>query len=168
MAVVASRDAGLRAESLGATLLQLRAPGMPARQLERAASALVRDARVPVLVNSRVDVALAAGAAGVHLPALDISPADARRLLGADATVSRAVHTPAEAAGAGGADLLVAGPVYATPTHPGADPLGFAGLSAIVAAAAVPVLAIGGVDAARAAEVMAAGAAGYAAIRAFR
>ena len=167
MAIVPSWRSGLEAVRRGASMLQLRSPGARARDLEAEAMELVRRCRVPVLVNSRIDIALAAGAAGVHLPAHDVGCQDARRLLGPGRTIGRSVHSAEEAARALGADLLVAGPVFPTPSHPGAALLGMEGLAAVAAASPVPVLAIGGVDAERAQACLRAGAAGYAAIRAF-
>jgi thiamine-phosphate pyrophosphorylase len=119
-----------------------------------------------LFVNDRVDVALAARAAGVQLRADSLDVADARTL-GPAWLVGRSVHSLGEAAAAqaAGADYLLAGPVFATATHPGATPLGLEGLRA-VAVAGAPVIAIGGVTPERIAEVRAAGAWGVAAIRA--
>ena len=167
MALVASAEAGLRAAAGGATVVRLRAPGLTLREQEAEAARLVRDCPVPVLVTSRVDLALAAGAAGVHLPEGDLPVAAVRRLA-PDLAVGVSVHDP-DAAGAAarqGPDYLLFGPVWATPTHPGTLPVGIEALRAVVAAAApVPVLAVGGVDGAHAERVMRAGAAGWAAIR---
>lgn len=170
MAIVAAAADGAAALARGATLIQLRIPGAGARSLETEARALIATAHVPVLVSSRCDVALAVGAYGVHLPESDLPVADARSLLGPDRLLGRSVHSPdaARAAAAEGADYLVYGPVYATASHPGAAPAGIEALREVCSAVSVPVLAIGGVDGARAAEVMAAGAGGYAAIAAFR
>jgi thiamine-phosphate pyrophosphorylase len=123
-----------------------------------------------VLVRGRPDLALATGAAGVNLPEADLPVSAVRTLLGPDRLVGRSVHSLAASleAGAAGADFVIFGPVFPTPTHPGRPGLGLAALAEAARASAVPVLAIGGVDAARGAECLAAGAAGYAAIRHFQ
>lgn len=121
---------------------------------------------VRLFVNDRLDVALATGADGVQLGAGSLDVAEARRL-GPSWLVGRSVHAVADAraARAAGADYLLAGPVFATATHPGATPLGLDGLGAIVAAG-LPVIAIGGVTLERIPALRAAGAWGAAAIRA--
>lgn len=123
-------------------------------------------AAVRLFVNDRLDVALAVNADGVQLSAHSLGVTDARRLR-PSWLVGRSVHdvAGAEDARAAGADYLVAGPVYATLTHPGAPPLGLDGLRAI-AAAGLPVIAIGGVTAGQIGELRRAGAWGVAAIRA--
>ena len=149
-------------------MLQLRAPADSTAYLEREGARLVKSSRVPVLVSSRCDVALAMGAAGVNLPERDISVEDARRLLG-DRIVGRSVHSIAAAREAEreGADFVIFGPVWPSPSHPGHDPQGLDALAAVARAVRLPVLAIGGVDTDRARQCLAAGAAGYAAIRMF-
>lgn len=119
-----------------------------------------------LFVNDRLDVALATGADGVQLRTGSLDVADARAL-GPEWLIGRSIHTPAEAAAAraAGADYLLAGPVFATATHPGAAPLGLEGVRAL-AAVGLPVIAIGGVTAERIADLRAAGAWGVAAIRA--
>jgi thiamine-phosphate pyrophosphorylase len=169
MAVVSTADAGMKAVAQGTTVLQLRAPANSTADLEREAARLVKSSPVPVLVSSRCDVALAIGAAGVNLPERDISVADARRLLG-DRIVGRSVHSVAAAREAEreGADFVIFGPVWPSPSHPGRDSQGLEALSAVARAVRLPVLAIGGVDAERARQCLDAGAAGYAAIRMFQ
>lgn len=169
MAVIASADQARRALARGATVLQLRAPQLTARALEEQARELVALSTVPVLVSSRCDVALASGAAGVNLPELDITVAEARRLLG-DRIVGRSVHSIEAARDAEheGADFVIFGPVWPSPSHPGRDPQGVKALAAVARAVRVPVLAIGGVDSERARQCLEAGAAGYAAIRMFQ
>jgi len=121
---------------------------------------------VRLFVNDRLDVALAAGADGVQLGAGSLDLAEARRL-GPSWLVGRSVHAVADAhaARAAGADYLLAGPVFATATHPGAPPLGLDALGAIIAVG-LPVIAIGGVTIAGIPALRAAGAWGAAAIRA--
>jgi thiamine-phosphate pyrophosphorylase len=170
MAVIESAAAGLRAAERGATHLLLRMPAAEARTQYRELIMLVKEAPLPVLARGRSDLALAAGAAGVNLPEGDITIAGARSLLGPARLVGRSVHSLASAsrAAAEGADFVIFGPVFPTPTHPGSPGLGLAALGEVVRAIAIPVLAIGGVDGARSAECLAAGAAGHAAIRQFQ
>ena len=170
MALVDSAAAVPTALARGATILQLRIPGVPGRAYEKEARAVIPTAIVPVLVSSRVDVALAVGAAGVHLPESDIPVAGARRLLGRDRLVGRSVHSPeaAAAAAAEGADYLIFGPVFETSSHAGRPAAGLDTLREVCRAVSVPVLAIGGVDFDRGEECVRAGAAGFAGITAFR
>jgi thiamine-phosphate pyrophosphorylase len=123
---------------------------------------------VRLFVNDRLDVALAVGggAAGVQLHAGSLAPEDARRLE-PRWWIGKSVHdlAEAEAARAEGADYLLVGPVFPTPTHPERPALGLDRLAAIAALGA-PVIAIGGVTAENAKAVRAAGAHGAAAIRA--
>lgn len=137
--------------------------------LARAARALLPPPAA-LLVNGRLDVALAAGADGVHLPAdgLPAAPllAWARRL-GVRSLIGRSTHTLAEVAAARdeGADYVTFGPVFATPGK--GAPVGTAALAA-AARLGVPVLALGGIEPDRVGEALGAGAHGVAAIRAFR
>ena len=169
MAVVASAEAGLEAIKKGATIVQLRAPDLTAREVEREANKLVPMASVPVVVTSRCDVALAAGAAGVNLPERDISVAYARTLMG-HRLVGRSVHSieAAVIAERDGADYVIFGPVWPSPSHPDDKPHGTSALAAVARAVRIPVLAIGGVTVERVEECARAGAAGYAAITLFR
>ena len=169
MAVVDTAAAGLEAAGRGATIVQLRAPLLSIRQLESAAEALVSASPLPVLISSRADVALAAGAAGVNLPETDLPVAAARRLLGPERLVGRSVHSAAAAREAEqqGADYVIFGPVFESPTHAGRRGLGLDALAEVARAVAIPVLAIGGVDPERAADCRRAGAGGFAAISYF-
>ena len=169
MAIVATLDAGLVAASRGATIIQLRMRGATTRELESSAGRLVREAGLPVLISRRIDVAVAAGAAGVNLPEDDLPVAAARRLLGPAALVGRSVHdlSGALAAEASGASFVLFGPVFATPSHPDAPAAGLDALSAVARTLTIPVLAVGGVLSDRVAAVLGAGAAGHAAIRAY-
>lgn len=167
MAIVANADAGLRATER-ATILQLRAPHLSARELEREATTLVNASPVPVLISSRCDVAVAVGAAGVHLPERDVGIEFARGLI-RRGLVGRSVHSldGAKRAQDEGADFVIYGPVWATASHPTDEPVGVEALAWLASSVRVPVLAIGGVSEERIAEVHAAGAAGYAAIGMF-
>jgi thiamine-phosphate diphosphorylase len=168
MAVVASAREGLLAAGR-ATVIQLRSPGLTARELEANAKELVGASPVPVLISSRCDIALASGAAGVNLPERDISVGDARKLLG-QRLVGRSVHSVQSAVDAEreGADFVIFGPVWWSESHTGTAPQGLDALAAVARAVSIQVLAIGGVTADRIAECEAAGAAGYAAIRLFQ
>ena len=121
---------------------------------------------VRLFINDRLDIALAVDAKGVQLTPESLSPEEARRL-SARWWIGRSVHdlAEAEAAQAGGADYLLAGPVFPTATHPDRAPLGLGALREIVGLG-LPVIAIGGVTARNAREVREAGAHGVAAIRA--
>jgi len=167
MALVESAAAGVQAAAQGANLVRLRAPGLSTGVLERELRELVAQVDVPVIATSRIDLALAAGARGVHLVEGDIGLADARRLA-SELVLGSSVHSAEGAAAAArdGADYLLFGPIWSTPSHPDAVGVGLDALRATVAAARpVPVLAVGGVDDARRERVMRAGAAGWAAIR---
>jgi thiamine-phosphate diphosphorylase len=166
MAVVESAEAGLRAAARGATVIQLRAPGLSAREIEREAMRLRAESPVPVLVSSRCDIALAAQLSGVNLPENDIAVADARRLLGDGCWISRSVHTPAAARESAGADLIIFGPVWETPSHPAVRGVGIETLRSLAEGSSIPVIAIGGVTEERIPEVMSV-CAGYAAISRF-
>lgn len=121
---------------------------------------------ISLFVNDRLDVALAAAAAGVQLAA-DSLPVAAARKLRPEWWIGRSVHSvdQARSAQAEGADYLLAGPVYQTATHPDATPLGIEGLRAIVSLGH-PVIAIGGVTPERAQDLARTGVYGVAAIRA--
>jgi thiamine-phosphate pyrophosphorylase len=168
MAVVASASAGLRAADR-ATIIQLRASDMSARALDANANELVAASPVPVLISSRCDIALAAGAAGVNLPERDIAVGDARVLLG-QRLVGRSVHSLEGALRAehDGADFVIFGPVWTSESHADSVPTGVDALAEVAHALHIAVLAIGGVTEKRIAECHAAGAAGYAAIRLFQ
>ncbi len=168
MAVVSSAAGGVRAAPQ-ATVLQLRAPDLTAGELELEAEELVASSPIPVLVSSRCDICLAAGAGGVNLPERDIGVADARALLG-ERLVGRSVHSVEGALQAeqDGADFVIFGPVWSSESHPGAAPAGVGALARVASSVRIPVIAIGGVTRERIAECRAAGAAGYAAIGLFR
>lgn len=136
------------------------------RELYELAVRLSARPTVRLFVNDRLDVAIAADAAGVQLGSAGLQPADARRLT-PDWWIGRSVHSLEEARAArdSGADYLLVGPVYSTTTHPAATPLGIEPI-ADIARLGLPVIAIGGVTPERARDVARAGAYGLAAIRA--
>jgi thiamine-phosphate pyrophosphorylase len=171
--VLADRIASaLQGLAPGSVAIQLRAPGVAGRELltrARAILPVVRAAGQLLLVNDRVDVALAAGADGVHLPSAGIPPMDARRLLGSRALVGVSCHDGPDVIRAlrGGADFATFGPVFDTPSKRAyGAPVGL-GRLAEAASHGLPLLGLGGVDLANAASVMSAGAWGVAAIRAW-
>ncbi len=167
MAIVASAEEGMRAAPR-ATILQLRAPQLTARALEREATDLVAASPLPVLVSSRCDIAIAAGAAGVNLPERDIGLEFARGLI-RRGLVGRSVHSleAAQRAQVEGADFVIFGPIWESASHPGVAPAGVEALAAAARSVSIPVLAVGGVTEERIAECHRAGAAGFAAIRLF-
>jgi thiamine-phosphate pyrophosphorylase len=113
-----------------------------------------------LIVNDRADVALAAGADGVHVGQEDLPLAAARQVVGSDLLVGVSASYPeeAEAADRGGAAYLGFGAMYPTPTKPDAEYAGPAQLAAVKRRVRLPVVAIGGITAANAAEVLGAGA----------
>jgi len=160
-----------------ATLVQLRDKQGSTRAMVEEARALLavfEPKNIPLLVNDRVDVALAAEADGVHIGQDDIAPADARFLLGRRAIIGLSVKTleQAEAAPLDLLDYVAVGGVYGTTSKDNtAAPIGIGGLRAIVEtirarAAHFPICAIAGINAGNAAEVVAAGADGVAVISA--
>jgi thiamine-phosphate pyrophosphorylase len=157
----------------GVHLVQVRErdlEGGPLLALVQACVEAVRQTPARILVNERFDVALAAGAHGVHLRG-DSVPASRIRLIAPRGfLIGRSVHSVAEAVTAdegGGLDYLLFGPVFPTCSKPGAEGTGVASLAAVVRAVRLPVLAIGGVTPATAVRVAQAGAAGFAAIGLF-
>ena len=155
----------------GVDAVQVREKGQPADTvLQAALEACSLASRPVVLINDRVDVALAAGANGVHLPARGLPPSAARRLLPASEgwLVGVSVHSIEEArlAAAAGADYVTYGHIFPTGSKPGLPSRGLDALREVVAAVDVPVLAIGGITAANVGSVLQTGCAGVAVIRA--
>ena len=153
----------------GVTAVQLRAKGattLELLELARTLNAICREAGVPFIVNDRVDVALAAEADGAHVGLIgeeDLSPHDARRLLGPSAIVGVSVGTGQEAhlATSQGASYVSAGPMFATATKDNAGPAaGEALLRSVRAATRVPLVVIGGITPQRSAALYGAGADG--------
>jgi thiamine-phosphate pyrophosphorylase len=156
-----------RAVTGGVDAVQVRGKELGGRALHDLAARVIAAVgdRARVLVNDRVDVALALGAAGVHLPGSGLPVAEARRLVGPERIVGRSVHSEdeARAAEAEGADYLIFGPVFATESKRAyGPPQGLDQLRRVAAAVRVPVCAIGGITPERAGAVRDAGAAGMA------
>ena len=156
----------------GVTCVQLREKACGTREFldeARAVKAVLQGTGVPLIINDRVDVALAVGAEGVHLGQQDMPISDARRLgppgwiIGISAeSVEDAVRAEGE-----GADYVGVSPVFATPTKTDhAPPLGLDGLRRMRAAVKLPLVAIGGIHAGNAREVVRAGADGLAVVSA--
>ena len=156
----------LAAAGGAALALHARGPGLSGLAHHALAVRLAGCPPARLFVNDRLDIALACGAAGVQLGNSSLAPAEARRLC-ADWWIGRSVHDldEARAAQQAGADYLVLGPVYPTPSHPGGLPVDAATLAAVVGLG-LPVIAIGGVTVERASSLKAAGVYGVAAIRA--
>lgn len=156
----------------GARLIQLRdkeATGRDLLDAARACVALTRAADARLIINDRIDVALAADADGVHLGQDDLTVTEARELLGEEKIIGISTHSPDQflAALDTSADYIAIGPVYATTTKENPSPV--VGLDLIRDAASIsdrPIVAIGGITHDRAAEVIAAGATSVAVISA--
>jgi len=172
-AILADPDVGIGAAAIAAigpaAALHVRGRNTSASSLAKSAerfTSLASPAEAAVVINARPDLARAVGAQGVQLGAGDLDPADARKVLG-PGWIGCSVHSLVDARAAidGGADYLLLGSIFETPTHPGATPLGLEQLEA-VAALGCPVIAIGGITPDNAGAVQEAGAWGVAAIRA--
>jgi thiamine-phosphate pyrophosphorylase len=156
-----------QAVAAGVEYIQIRERDLTARELLRLTRSAVADARgsrTSILVNDRADVALAAGAQGVHLRDNSPPPSVFKRL---GLVVAVSCHTAEDVrrAESEGADFVVYGPVFASPGK--GEPLGLKALAEVCAAASIPVFALGGVDAKTAPLCLEAGAAGVAGIRMF-
>lgn len=151
----------------GVTLVQYRAKTASSAEMYAEAlqlKALCDSFNVPLIINDRLDIAMAVGAAGVHLGQDDLPCAAARRILGEDYIIGVSAHNPAEAKAAlqSGADYLGCGAVFGTATKADVQKLGTDGLAAICREKGLPVVGIGGVTADNYREVRAAGADGAA------
>jgi thiamine-phosphate pyrophosphorylase len=149
--------------------IQIREKDLSARallELTLQAVAIARQSATRILVNDRADVAIAAGAHGVHLRSGSISPLLLRPILPNEFLIGVSCHTEDELRRAAGADFAVYGAVFASP---GKGPaIGIGALAAAVRVSPVPVLALGGITWENARECLAAGASGIAAIRLFQ
>jgi len=162
-------QAGVRG---GVTCVQLREKRTTTRAFIEEAlyvKACLNSSGVPLVINDRVDVALAVGADGVHLGQNDMPLDMARALVGTSMVIGVSVESVRDAVAAqrGGADYLGVSPIFATPTKSDtAAPLGLAGLHAIRRAVRLPLVAIGGVNRRNAADVIGSGADGIAVVSA--
>ncbi len=170
--LAARAEAALRGLPPGRVAIHLREKDLGGRELLRLARALRAACHASgqrFLVNDRLDVALACGADGVHLPSAGVPPIDARRLLGPVALVGVSCHGEEDVRRArdGGASYATFGPIHDTPSKRGlGTPLGLDALRA-AARLGLPLVALGGLDARSAPEARAAGAHGVGAIRAW-
>jgi thiamine-phosphate pyrophosphorylase len=163
-AVVSDLETARVAVEGGATVVQLRVKATT-QEIVRAGSGF-RELPAIFVVNDDVEAALELGADGVHLGRDDLG---AERALGAGLLLGASAASVVEAreGEALGATYIGAGPVWATPTKPDADPpIGLEGLAEICRSVSAPVIAIGGVDASNAGDCIRAGAAGVAVVRA--
>jgi thiamine-phosphate diphosphorylase len=147
--------------------LHVRGPGTRGGDLYRIVrglTTLIEDSKASLVVNDRVDVALALGLERVHLGERSLPPATARDLLGGQATLGVSVHDVAGArrAVAGGADYLTVGTIFATASHPERTPTGPSLVEAIRRVARLPLVAIGGITPDRVEAAVASGASGIA------
>jgi thiamine-phosphate pyrophosphorylase len=163
-ATVASAVAG------GVTMVQLRDKTAPGGQLLETARRLktITRGKALLIVNDRVDVAVAAEADGAQLPENGIPTLAARTLTGKYAVLGRSVHNVETAVQAGreGAEFVIAGTIFKSPSKPDVKPVGPGLVTEITNATNLPVIAIGGITAKNAGEVIKAGAAGVAVISA--
>lgn len=153
----------------GVDLVQVREPDLSAARLSQFLRTLFQNvaySRDRIVVNDRLDIALGAGARGVHLPEQGLQVAAARALSGADRLlVGRSVHDVPAAAASRGADYLIAGSVHASRSHPGGRVMGWEGFrDVVVAADGIPVLAIGGLGIGDVEAIVRAGGTGLAAV----
>ena len=155
----------------GITMVQIREKALTGRQLfelARAAAAVTRGTGTKLLLNDRVDIAVAAGADGVHLTGRSIPAEVVRKSFGDDLLIGVSTHSLAEVqnAAVSGADFAVFGPIFATPGK--GEPRGVGQLRmACERTGSFPVLALGGIEDGNIEMVIDAGASGYAAIRSF-
>jgi thiamine-phosphate pyrophosphorylase len=156
----------------GAGCVQLRDKHLDTRAFLAQALALksvLAPRGIPLVINDRIDIALACGAEGVHLGQGDMSPDEARRLLPPEVFIGWSVETPLDIARAASlpVDYLGVSPVFATPTKTDTkEPWGLEGLRIARSMTDLPLVAIGGIHAGNAAEVLGAGADGLAVVSA--
>ena len=156
----------------GVTMVQLREKDCPTGEfitLARALKGALAPHGVPLIINDRVDVALAVDADGVHIGQSDMSYEDARRLLGPDKIIGLSVEnfSDLERANSLEVDYVGISPVYGTPTKSDtAEPFGLEGLRRAVSLSAHPTVAIGGMNATTIGEVMQTGVDGVAVVSA--
>ena len=149
----------------GATMIQLRLPDEGSRTVADAARTLVSAVAVPVVVHGRIDVALASGAAGVHLGVHDVSVADARRISGSDFLIGRSAGTAEDLVRAEGADYVTLGPAFPADRARPTAALGISEFERLTRSSSAPIVAVGGISTATAGDAIRAGACGVALIR---
>lgn len=147
----------------GVDLLQLRAKNLapaPIESLSREMLRVTRDHGIPLIINDHPEIAASIGSEGVHVGQDDDSVARARQIVGPGVIVGKSTHSlsQASAAQAEGADYIGFGPLYATGTKPDYIPVGLRDIAEVHRQVQVPIFCIGGVNQARVAEVIQAGA----------
>lgn len=147
----------------GVDVLQLRAKKLAAGQIERLARLMLpitREHGVPLVINDHLEVADAVGSEGVHVGQDDDAVAKARAVVGSTCFVGKSTHSLAQAVAAQkeGADYIGFGPLYATGTKPDYVPIGLQDIAEVHRLVALPIFCIGGVNAARLDDIIAAGA----------
>lgn len=147
----------------GVDILQLRAKGATAAEVEALARAMLpvtRDLGVPLVINDHPSVAVSVGSDGVHVGQDDDSVARARAVVGPEIFVGKSTHSleQAVAAQVEQADYIGFGPLYATGTKPDYVPIGLQDITTVHELVSLPIFCIGGVNASRAQEILAAGA----------
>lgn len=151
----------------GATSVQVRLKHASPREVVEIARAIVGKVPVPVIVNDRADIALAAGAAGVHVGGADLPVSAIRRFAPADFIIGASLGGDEELANAKDADYVGIGPLFSTDSKDDAGKaIGIEGFRKLAGLSGRPAIAVGGLSAERAAQVMAAGGAGVAVINA--
>jgi thiamine-phosphate pyrophosphorylase len=151
----------------GATSVQVRLKSATPREVVEITRAILSKVSVPVIVNDRADIALAAGAAGVHVGEADLPVTAIRRFAPADFIIGASLGGDAELANAKEADYVGIGPLFTTDTKDDAGKaIGIDGFRKLAALSGRPAVAVGGLSAERAAQVMAAGGAGVAVVNA--
>jgi thiamine-phosphate pyrophosphorylase len=149
----------------GATSVQVRLKSATPREVVEITRAIMIRTSVPVIVNDRADIALAAGAAGVHVGEADLPVAAIRRFAPADFIIGASLGTDAELANAKGADYVGIGPVFGSDSKSDAGgAIGVDGFERLAAMVEVPALAVGGITADRALQITVHGAVGVAVI----
>jgi thiamine-phosphate pyrophosphorylase len=151
----------------GATSVQVRLKDTSARDVVDITRKLVTSVKVPVIVNDRADIALAAGAAGVHLGEADLPVTAIRKFAPDGFIIGASLGVDAELANAKAADYVGIGPIFGTPSKSDAgSAIGVEGFKRLAKLGGLPAVAVGGITPETAAQIMAAGAVGVAAINA--
>jgi thiamine-phosphate pyrophosphorylase len=151
----------------GATSVQIRLKTAPPREVVEITRAIMARTSVPVIVNDRADIALAAGAAGVHVGEADLPVAAIRRFAPGNFIIGASLGSDAELANARGADYVGIGPVFGSDSKKDAGgAIGVDGFERLAALVELPAIAVGGITADRALQITVHGAAGVAVINA--
>lgn len=146
--------------------MQVRLKAAAPREVVEVTRAIIAKVSVPVIVNDRADIALAAGAAGVHVGEADLPVAAVRRFAPAGFIIGASLGTDAELPNAKDADYVGIGPVYSSDSKDAGDAIGIAGFERLAALVERPAVAVGGITADRALQITTHGATGVAVINA--